>query len=245
MMQLSLDQRPHPATLPPRVFPDPKPWPDHLPVRHRPWKDQLIELDKKNPNIPRDDWDRDTNGRGYKKHLYSRIPYAQLASERLQAAVSLRNDFEFGLPKNVNGTPETPSSRAVSGPVMTPTLRRVLDSEVPMSGTSRKRAKTATPRQANLSGSFGTPGIDKESFEDGSTRNPELEGLDVDKETGRGLRDYMLNMGKKHGMRKIACDSFSFFDFTPTMRNGMPMTRLLKHLLKGDGYRTDAYEIDM
>lgn len=161
----------------------------------------------------------------------------------------MKNECEFVLPKVVEGMPprvnEKGNGRAVSGPGMMPCLRRVLESEVNTGFTSRKRAKTDSPKQPRAMGCQGTSPIDKELLEDGSMRSPELEGFHVDPETGRGLREYMLNMGKKVGMRTVSCESFSFLDFTPGMRDGLPGMRLLKHLVRGEGYTTDAYEIDM
>jgi hypothetical protein len=67
----------------------------------------------------------------------------------------------------------------------------------------------------------------------------------VDKTTGKGLREFMLQKGKECGMRKRECKSITFHDFNPTMATGLPSNVLLGHYGVEKGERIDVYEVDL
>lgn len=70
--------------------------------------------------------------------------------------------------------------------------------------------------------------------------------IEVNPVTGEGLRDWLLMMGKKHGIRKRECTSISLHDITPKPESGNWANVLLGHYGKGDrGERVDVYETDM
>jgi hypothetical protein len=67
----------------------------------------------------------------------------------------------------------------------------------------------------------------------------------VDKETGKGLREFLLQKGKECGMRKRGCKSITFHDFTPDMRTGSHQNVLLGHYGVEKGERVDVYEVEL
>jgi hypothetical protein len=68
----------------------------------------------------------------------------------------------------------------------------------------------------------------------------------VDPQTGKGLREWLLSKGKEFGMRKKECRSISFHDFTPDMRNNNWSNKLLGHFVgEGARERVDFYEVDL
>lgn len=70
--------------------------------------------------------------------------------------------------------------------------------------------------------------------------------IEVNPVTGEGLRDWLLTMGKKHGMRKLECTNISFHDITPSPGSGNWANAVLAHYGKGDrGERVAVYETDM
>jgi hypothetical protein len=76
-----------------------------------------------------------------------------------------------------------------------------------------------------------------------------LNSPQVDPETGKGLREWLLSKGKEFGMCKKECRSISFHDFTPDMRNNTWSNKLLGHFAVGEGRegreRVDYYEVDL
>jgi hypothetical protein len=70
--------------------------------------------------------------------------------------------------------------------------------------------------------------------------------VEVDPVTGKGLRDWLLTMGKRHGMRKRECTSISLHDHTPKPKTGAFSNILLAHYGQGGkGERVDVYETDV
>lgn len=67
----------------------------------------------------------------------------------------------------------------------------------------------------------------------------------VDKKTGKGLREFLLQKGKECGMRKQECKSITFHDFTPDMRTGQHQNVMLGHYAAEMGERVDVYEVDL
>jgi hypothetical protein len=73
-----------------------------------------------------------------------------------------------------------------------------------------------------------------------------LNAPNVDPQTGKGLREWLLSKGKEFGMRKRECRSISFHDFTPDMRNNSWSNKLLGHFVgEGARERVDFYELDL
>lgn len=144
----------------------------------------------------------------------------QSASKRLQAAMGVRNDLPFALP------------------------RRSVEREVfqNLSGAWRESAlalSRALGGAAGLSGGEGGSGSgDGDGIEQGG-----LEGL-VDEKTGRGLREFLLTQGTN--VRKLSCRSVSFHNLTPEMGTRQHRNEVLGHyqaLLASD--RVDCYEVDL
>lgn len=71
--------------------------------------------------------------------------------------------------------------------------------------------------------------------------------MEVDKETGRGLLDYLLLKGQEGGMQKnVSCQSLEFYDFTPDdLRTSKPRNVLLSGYDKEIGERVDFYEVEL
>lgn len=68
----------------------------------------------------------------------------------------------------------------------------------------------------------------------------------VDKDTGQGLREFLLQKGKEGGMSKRECKSISIHDFTPDVRTLQHTNVLLAHYdVKDPGERCDVYEVDL
>ena len=70
---------------------------------------------------------------------------------------------------------------------------------------------------------------------------------EVEKETGRGLREYLLLKGKEGGMqKKISCRSLEFYDFTPgDLRTSRPRNVLLSRYGAERGAKVDFYEVEL
>jgi hypothetical protein len=171
----------------------------------------------------------------YEEHIKARSPYVGLASTRLQAVMEVRNDTEFELPQSLPSTPISASLRAASGPnVLTPSMKRVFSTDFLSGPLKRARSDGDLAARYNCDGTLS-----------GSQKTLEAVGRTVDKETGRGLREYLLQMGKEFGMRKRSCDSITFLDFTPDMKSNIPEVDMLQHLTESKGYRIDVYEVDL
>ena len=68
----------------------------------------------------------------------------------------------------------------------------------------------------------------------------------VDKETGKGLREFLLQKGKEYGYRKRECKSISFHDLSSDIRTGQSEPRLLAlYDFNGPSNRVDVYEVDL
>lgn len=163
-------------------------------------------------------------------HIKDRTPYAQLASARLQAVCGVRNDNAFDLP-------EFPKRN------LSPSMQSLYDmpkqhlASFPKSNGDKGGVKV----KAAARNSGGITRIDSGvGFVPKSPIAPT-----VDKETGKGLREFLLQKGKECGMRKRECKSISFHDFTPDMRNGLHKNILLGHYGVEKGERVDIYEVDL
>ena len=161
------------------------------------------------------------------RHIKARTPYIQLASARLQAACGIRNDSPFDLPE--------PPKRNLS-----PSMQALYD--MPQEGFAGSTKQVVAGGMKAKSASRG--GERKESGIGFVPKSPV--GMQaIDKETGKGLREFFLQKGKECGMRKQECKSISFHDFTPDMRTGNHQNVLLGHYGVEKGERVDVYEVDL
>jgi hypothetical protein len=165
------------------------------------------------------------------KHIKDRTPYVQLASARLQAVSGIRNDSAFDLP-------ELPKRN------LSPSIRALYD--MPKEG-SDKFSKSGTDKggMKAKSASRIAGGIARIGSGVGSIPKTPLGMQAVDNETGKGLREFLLQKGKECGMRKRQCKNISFHDFTPDMRTGNHKNLLLGHYAAEKGDRVDVYEVDL
>jgi hypothetical protein len=155
-------------------------------------------------------------------HIKQRVPYVQLASSRLQAALSIRNEMPFNLP---------PAPKLMSA---SPAFRNVQRASVGMDIDTKTGVK-AKSRARGLGGVGEVPRPIKRP----------LKMHSVDTMTGRGLREFLLARGKEVGHRRRECMSISIHDFTPDMRTLAYQNVLLGHYAVGKGERVVAYEVDL
>lgn len=230
---------PQPPNL---IFPDLFPPPTDIPLRLPPQDPALEELDKvyersHHPflgsqglgcggyNQKTDESCNNDALKALEQHIKARTPYIQLASSRLQAACSVRNESPFDLPKdpmrnlspNMQGFPPQGGS-----------------TNFPMPG-DKGGVKAISCGRGNGRKDSGIGFIPKSPIG--------MHGVDA--ETGKGLREFLLQKGKEYGMRKRECKSISLHDFTPDMRSGRHQNVLLGHYESGNGQRVDAYEVDL
>jgi hypothetical protein len=165
------------------------------------------------------------------KHINDRIPYVQLASSRLQSVCGLRNDTSFDLP-------ELPKRN------LSPSMQSLYD--MPKEGFASS-SKTGTDKGGvkAKTAARNSGGIGRVDSGIGLMPKSPLGMHVVDKETGKGLREFMLQKGKECGMRKRECKSITFHDFTPDMRTGNHKNVLLGHYGVEKGERVDVYEVDL
>ena len=162
------------------------------------------------------------------RHIQHRLPYVQLASRRLQAVTGERNELPFDLPDFGLNSPWSPMSAGyrVNGPHL----------------DAGGLAARAVAR-----GGIGSGG-GKKDCRIGmvpSPRSPKGMFHSVEKETGRGLREFLLLKGKEYGMRKRECRSISFHDLTPHEPNQTFSNVLLGHYSVKRSERVDVYEINL
>jgi hypothetical protein len=225
----------------PKYFPKQLPPPDGLPLRLPPHLPKLAELDKVYDRSPHPLLSSQGNGCGgynetqdesrskdalktLERHIKDRTPYVELASSRLQAAVSVRNESPFDLP-------ELPKRN------LSPSMQALYN----------------MPKERFASAGTDKGGMKAKSIARGGKRDNGIGfvpkspiGMQtVDKKTGKGLREFMLQKGKECGMRKQECKSITFHDFTPDMRSGQHSNVLLGHYGVEKGERVDVYEVDL
>ena len=159
--------------------------------------------------------------------MKDRLPYVQLASRRLQAVVGERNEMAFELPDLSLRTSLSPLSSSFGG-----------------NGAHLDACGSAARTVAR--GGFGSPARkDNGVGMVPALRSPTGVFHSVDKETGKGLREFLLSTGKECGMRKRECKSISFHDFTPKGPTQTFSNVLLGHYSAEKGERVDVYEVDL
>jgi hypothetical protein len=163
-----------------------------------------------------------------RKHIEERAPYAQFASERMQAVVRVRNNDKFELPDE-GDLARCPFRPAVRSPDLASEME--IDSASPQ--VKSKKGKIVKDRGKPRGRNETTPRV--------------VQGMHVvDRKTGRGLRNFLLAKGKECGMRKRECKSISFHDFTPNMRTNAHQNVLLGHFgSQSASERVDVYEVDL
>ena len=138
--------------------------------------------------------------------------------------MGLRNENIFDLPTGIACSPPG-GMRGLGGG---------FGSGSPDAGTSMRANERGVKRKDSAIGLAGM-----------ASRSP-LGFHVVDKETGKGLREFLLQRGKEGGMRKRECRSISFHDFTPELRKGSFRNVLLAHYgVENAGERIDCYEVDL
>jgi hypothetical protein len=155
-------------------------------------------------------------------HIKQRVPYVQLASSRLQAVMSLRNEMPFDLPP----APKLMSASPAFRNVQRASVGMDIDTDAGVKAKSRTR---------------GVGGV----REVGRAIKRPLKMHAVDKATGRGLRAFLLARGKEIGQRRRECMSISIHDFTPDVRTAAYQNVLLGHYAVGKGERVVAHEVDL
>lgn len=225
------------------------PVPD-LPLRVKPMLPSLWALDAKNPqptvfsrtvdgntmDLPAGQPMRNPYGKGYdaahdesrgkeamkrlQAHIRERAPYVQLAGSRLQAVTGTRNDMLFDLPSD---TPLGPS----------PALKQFLRSEDRMDADDGEKARSTA--RGKVDGRKGGKVA--------RVLKSPMRMHTVDKETGRGLREFLLTKGVRH--RKRECKSISFHDLTPEMMTMAYQNVLLGHYEAERDERIEVYEVDL
>lgn len=158
------------------------------------------------------------------KHIADRRPYMLLATKQLQARIGIKNQNIFDLPRS----PKIGTNSGYRA------LYSIPESRAPDAGyAANVMARSGGRKDSGIGLGFGL--------------GPRTLGLDaVDKETGRGLREFLLQKGKEQGFKKIQCRGISFHDFTPDCRTLQHQNFLLGHYgADGIGERLDVYEVNL
>lgn len=216
---------------PPKLFfPERIPSPKGLPIRALPQIPILEDLDMKHGRYPAPIEVKgftypgkiDTAFTELNRHIKSREPFVGVASRRLQAAVGVCNEAPFDLPGDL-----PPPQKRGSHPIHVK-LKHGLSN----SGTDKGGMMAKAHARGGIREVFVPP--------------PRTLFLcDIDKKTGKGLREFLLQKGRECGARKQECKSITFHDFTPDMRSGAHQNVLLGHYSADVGERCDVYEVDL
>lgn len=223
MQAYQTPQQSSPPPLPATSFPTPLPPPANLPVRVPPLLDEAFA----SQNLildPSTDENRNTKAwDALMQHKKDRFPHVMNASDRLQAAMGLKNEHPFDLP-------QTPASVLANRAALPPALRALYDvPDVGLGINLNSEPVRGVKRNLNATEPKTSMGL----------------GDTVDKETGRGLREFLLLRGKEVGMRKVACKSLTFHDFTPDLRTNAHRNVILGHYAAEAGCRADFYEVEL
>jgi hypothetical protein len=206
-------------TLPPRLG-----TPEGLDLRIQPQTPEFVRLDaelsRSSHSSNRSTPHLDEALNRLEKHITNRLPYAQFASMRLHAATGIRNESIFDLPELQRFNP---APALIRGPFVSSSTRL---SATSISAMNRRK-------DSGISLYAGVLG--------------EAAGMHVvNKETGKGLREFLLLKGSEYGFRKLECKSVSFHDTTPEISSGEFRNVLLGHYAKtASTDRVDLYEVDL
>lgn len=178
------------------------------------------------------------------KHVRDRAPYTRFASDRLQAVMGMRNKNVFDLPSGSVRSPlfgifpgefggASGSGSGAGGGAFGAGLG--LNLNLNMGGNSNDAANSSKKRKdSGVHFGMGVPSK--------TTMGMHV----VDKETGHGLREFLLQKGKEMGMRKRECKAISFHDFTPDIRTNRHSNVLLAHYeVEKPADRCVVYEVDL
>jgi len=230
-------------------FPTPRPPPRNLPLRISSLGPSLAKLDALyGPDYhmnTRDEYDihdmKTIEGAtAFHEHNAQRMAYVQLSSQRLQAAMGICNVNAFDLPLDTAKRVITPPGlldgyKPIS---ITPlTAHNIAPVIAPSNGVSQGAADCGARVLRKKDSGVSLSGQTK----------PFPIGMDnIDKETGKGLREFMLAKGKEHGMRKREAKEISFWDFTTDLKTSVAKKeRALLYDVTEPGDRIDVYEIDL
>jgi hypothetical protein len=255
--QLPLNTKTHMSSLrgrhlasPPTIFPPRAAPPHNLPIRVAPNTEALAHLDALyhdkvcqghkpvgvlDQTNGRDEPPRETRSEealiALEKHMKDRLPYVQLASRRLQAVVGERNEMRFELPSASLRSGSIPMNPGFGGNV-----------NLDAGGRASRAVARGSPGYAGAS-----PSVTRKDDAMGLSvpRSPTGMFPAVDKKTGKGLREFLLQKGKEFGMRKRECKSISLHDFTPKGPTESFSNVLLGHYGADRGERVDVYEVDL
>lgn len=154
------------------------------------------------------------------EHIKNRQPYVTIASARLQAATGMLNSHVFDIPEAaMSAKPQARFSVGDKGGGLDAgrTLRALA-----RGGGLKKN------RPPNI-GSLSTSGMHE-----------------INHETGKGLRAFLLQKGNELGMKQTELKSITFHDFAPDMRTKAFRNELLGHYAANEaGERCHMYEIDL
>jgi len=230
-------------------FPTPMPRPQNLPLRILSLGPALLKLDALyNPEDhmnTRDEYSTH-NAKSkegvvaFEEHNKTRMAYVQLASQRLQAATGMSNANTFDLPSDTTKRVIVPPS-LLDGYKPIPITPLTTHNIPPVSSLKGGPAQEATD---------GTTRVlckkDSGISLSGQT-TPVPVGIEtIDRETGKGLREFMLAKGKEHGMRKREAKEISFWDFKTDLKTcERQEEEFVGYDVAEPGDRIDLYEIDL
>lgn len=198
------------------------------------------------------------------KHVQRRQPFAQSASAKLQAVVGVRNETPFEVPimtppvqpSPPNAPQRAPPSGGARGGIgqwnTSAAARGRPSNDLRGSGRGKGRGQQGHP-SLGQSRSF--------DYSSGNLQSASAHGQDyilplraplsgqprfVNKQTGEGLREYLLSRGGELGSIRRELKSISFFDSTPDIRTNSPKsTKLAEYENTGPMYRCTYYETDL
>jgi hypothetical protein len=159
--------------------------------------------------------------RRQEEFINQRFPYISLASRRLQAGMGVRNQTVFEVQTALG------LERSPRGPI-TPVMRRIFSGEGCRGGLQRGGS------ERDLFTSHHRSHSSQNAIPSGFG-----EGI-VDKETGRRLREYLLQMGKEYGMQTRRCESLVLVDETEEVKNGVEKREVVGGFRESDGGRIEV-----
>ncbi|KAE8441034.1 hypothetical protein EG329_006098, partial [Mollisiaceae sp. DMI_Dod_QoI] len=183
-------------------------------------------------------------------HHRERLPYAQLASSRLQAVMGERNELAFDLPKPMK-------------PIVSPQFQAVFEAERFVGPKFGAGLELRTGARVNVGLGLDVDplglaklrkerGIDVGSKAETGNSNPLGPPISApftpfDPKTGKGLRHWLMKVGKENGtLKRKPCKSISFHDFTADMKTGAFSNVLVLHYNdEGPDQIVEVYEVSL
>jgi hypothetical protein len=150
------------------------------------------------------------------EHIRQRSPYVKLASDRLQAAMRMRNPLPFTL-RHVPIAGGGSSSGDMTG------------------GESSNAMDVQYTVQQPLNNGTSAGGM----------KPPPMMSMAVDPKTGAGLHNFLLEHGYAGGHSMRVCRSITFHDFTPDIKTGAHRNVLLRHYEADMLAEIHSYEVEL